>query len=114
MIQINIPDRPDTIQDLVFEGTDYKVNFTFFTRDSSWRISLFDFNGNTLLSGVKIIPDWFLMTNFHISQPSIPKGDFVCIKFTEDASEELGRDNLGQGKSFRLFYLTEEEMLNGI
>lgn len=114
MIQINLPDRPDTVQDLVFDGVDYKVRFTFFTRDLSWRMSFLDFNGSVILGGIKIVPSWLLLENSHISHPLAPAGDFICLKFSEDTSEALGRDNLGQDKSFRLFYLTEDEVTNGI
>ena len=79
----------------------------------AWYLDLVDFNGEDIISGVKIIPLQNL-TKKHLSVNTILDGDLWCMNI-KDSTTTINRGNFGTDKQFQLWYYSNEEMtLNGL
>ncbi|WP_034455987.1 phage baseplate plug family protein [Buttiauxella noackiae] len=103
---INVPDNDWSSQVVILGKSRYRLELKFKERLNRWYFSLFDNDGERLVTERKIIPGVFLTEPFSFEGF---EGALICeVQFGAD--EYPSRDNLGRGKAFELQYLTAEEM----
>lgn len=107
MDYIKIPDAPESTQILSLGGQEYIIKLTFNTADKHWRVSLLTLDNEEIISGLKIMPNQNLTWRYKYIG-GMPTGNLYCMRYKNDFSD-VGRDNLGLGKTYQLIYLTEQE-----
>ncbi|ODN41182.1 phage baseplate plug family protein [Piscirickettsia litoralis] len=106
MIEIPLSSKlPNYTQTTSLEGTAYKFDVRWNTRDETWRISIADTDGNAILSGLKLLPYSPLIQRYKLT--NFISGELVGIN-TANQYEPPTRNNLGT--DFKLFYLTQDEI----
>ena len=89
------------VMTIALDGVRYKLKFYFSFRQDIWFLDLQTDNQTDLLLGIKIVPEWGLISRFKIT--GLPPGDIIAI----DSSElqlPPGRDDFGLGRRVGLFY----------
>ena len=109
MININVPNFPESYQNISLEGVEYRLRLTYNTRDKHWRMSLLNLDNEEIISGIKIMPNQNLTWRYSYID-GMPPGNFYCLRLKNDYSD-VGRDNLGYDKTYQLFYMTQQEDL---
>jgi hypothetical protein len=107
MEYIKIPDNPESFQVISLSGQEYVVQLTYNTADAHWRLSLLDLNYKAIVAGLKVMPSQNLTWRYRYIE-GMPSGNIYCMRYKNDFSD-VGRDNLGLGKTYQLVYLTEQE-----
>jgi hypothetical protein len=107
-LKINIPDIPNSTQRISLEGVTYLLRLVFNTRSTSWHFNLSDELGDIIYDQTAIQHSQNL--SFRFRNEKTPLGDFFCLKI-EDTEEALGRDNFGNDKAYRLYYITPSEII---
>ena len=106
MIQIGVPDTPHSQQDLSLNSQFISLELTYNSRDARWRLNLYKDNA-IVFSGITIMEEQFLLANYSSTGFS---GELVCLRIKDD-NLPVGRDNLGVGKPYGLFYVTPAELV---
>lgn len=110
MLEIVVPDSAWSQQQITLGGDTFNIVFKFNNRDKGWRFDLFDLDDNEIISGIKIMPDQSLIERYKSTITSLPTGAIMCVKVKESDLTELGRNNLGVDKTYRLLWLTDAEV----
>ena len=76
--------------------------------NGAWYFDIADRNKTEIISGIKIIPSQNL-TSKYLSLSSSLGGDLWCVNVKDDTAD-IGRDNLGENKKFRLWYISNTEL----
>ena len=108
MLRINFPDSPYSSQNITVNRTTINLTLKFNVIDESWYLDVKSGSGAVdILSGAKLTPNRNL-TGRHLL-PSISGGDIWCLR-NKNTSERIGRDNVGKGKSYNLFWIPDAEI----
>ena len=107
MIQLEIPDIENSVQDLVLSSQRCTLEFNFNGTDKRWRLKL-SVEGEVILSGLTIMESGTLVSQYN---SSTFLGDIDCIR-TGGTKELVGRDNLGIGKPYGLYYFSPLELID--
>jgi hypothetical protein len=106
---IKVPDAPESTQVVALGGQEYTLRLTYNTADKHWRLDIQDLDGNTILSGLKVMPNQNLTWRYsHID--GMPEDDICCLR-QKNNFDDVGRDNLGDDKTYTLAYMTRDEYL---
>lgn len=89
-------------------GQTYNIVYTYNEIDESWRLSLYTYEGDVIIEGVKIMENEFLLGRYRLEL--FNHGDIACFRFSSNAKRPPTRDNLGIGKEHTLVYITNEEL----
>ncbi|OQY32023.1 MAG: hypothetical protein B6241_12415 [Spirochaetaceae bacterium 4572_59] len=109
---VNIPVFPEIasgfIQKIELGGIFYSLRIRWNTRSESWFLHVFDADGNPLITGKRLVPNYPL-TEIHSDRF---KGELIVLDKQNDLTDAvMTYENLG--KRFFLVYLSEEEA-NGL
>jgi len=74
------------------------------SRSESWYITVVD--GEFTLTGIKLVPDWLLLRQYHSFLPEL-EGDILVSKENLDVEDRITYENLNNG--WTLNYITAEE-----
>lgn len=105
-IYVNIPDSAYVGQDVTLGGTLYNFEFTYNSRDERYRLSIHT-DEVPVIEGMKLV------------EQTSPTGKYDLVNFdhgqlyvvrVQETSNQVGRDNIGSNKPYRLLYLTNEEI----
>ena len=95
------PNEPLVTQTTTMDGKDYILTFDWVGRDQKWYLKLSDADNNTIIAGIKLVPNIkLLLTNASLARPP---GDLVLL--TVDGLDPT-IDTL-QDATF--LYITEDE-----
>lgn len=89
------------------DGKTYSLTFRWNERLASWHMSLATSAGVTILSGVRIVPEYLLLATYQYL-PGLPPGDFAVINLDANAPGGITFDNFGS--RFVLVYYSPEEL----
>lgn len=107
---LEIPTTANEELETSLAGIAYKFIYTFNTRDSRWRLSIYK-DGSPVILGLKIVENVSLLSQYLLDD--FDHGDIFCIRSKDDGNP-VGFDNLGIGKAYELVYLSNEELESGI
>lgn len=99
-------DKPEGTVRVRLDGTPFRLNFKWNTRDEYWALSLYRDDGTALVEGMRLAIGVNLLRQFVGS--TMPPGGLVLVD-PGGRNEELDRDALESGR-LQLVYLTEDEM----
>lgn len=76
-------------------------------RTESWVVDVYEDDGITpIILGLTMRRDQNLTGRYVL--PSLVEGDLFCLK-VKSGTEKLGLDNIGRGKTFGLYWISDEE-----
>lgn len=104
---IKIPNSAWHTQDITVGGELIRLTLKYNTSDEMWYLDLANASGNTLLNGVKVMPNQSL-TKRYKATVSLPDGNLWCVRRKNDFSPP-SRDNLGIGKTYELWWISSNE-----
>lgn len=103
---ILVPDTEWSSQTVTLGGTTFILELKYKQRTERWYMSLFDADGNPILSEKKLVQGQTLTGLYDIVGMY---GDIFCER-VYGLADYPTRDTLGLDKEFVLVYYTEEEM----
>ena len=96
IIQTFAGKNPRWKQSVDLSNVRYRLYFSWNTRMRSWFMSILDGDDNTLLGGVRLVPEIDLLAKYRASVPGLPSGIIsVLDRQSDPATAEITRDNLG-------------------
>jgi len=105
MLQVPFQDFPAFSETTALDGQVYRLTFRWNTRGQYWTLKVSQADGTPILSGIKLVPDYELISAYVDMGP--PPG----LLFVVNPSGQLytvTRDNLPSGE-IALVYMTEAE-----
>lgn len=99
-------ESPFFTEDLILDGTTYRLSFLWNTRAARWSLSLFDASAQALVEGIAVVLDQELLEQYPTQ--GLPPGQLYAV----DASGQLqtiGRDDFTLER-VSLVYVPEEEV----
>lgn len=103
---IKTPDSAWHSQDVTLSGRTYTITQKWNIRDNSWYIDIERPTGEALY-GLKVMPMQNL-TGRYKYKSFLDGGSLWCMRVKQDFSP-ITRDNLGVGKIYELWWLTDQE-----
>lgn len=105
MRRISVPDSANTETPVSLGGESYSFKFSFNSTNDKYYLDII-YQGVTIISGLKLIPNVYLLKKYALSNFS--HGDLIVVNMN-NTPDDVGRDNLGIGKPYELFYISNEE-----
>jgi len=102
VIKIEVPDKNDSVVGVTLDGEDFFLRFTYNHFGEYWSLGLMDKNGETLLSGTKIVPYAEILRYYRYR--TFPNGMFYVFSNVE----KIGRDSFKNGETDFLFISWDE------
>lgn len=107
MLLIRNPNSPNSRQTVTLGDNLVNLYFKFNIRNQSWYITIKDSsNENTILSGVKVMPNQNLTGRYILEELS--GGNLWCIRNSNNFSD-VGRSNLGEDKTYSVYWISSDE-----
>lgn len=109
--KIKILDTPYFDQEVTLSSQPYNLLMKYNQSDDSWYLTVRTKTKEVITSGLKLLPD----QNITYSRQYLdimPNGNLYCLRVKAN-DESLGRDTLGIGKTYELWWIptSEEEEL---
>lgn len=103
---ISFLDSSDILTTVTLDGNQYKIRMLWNDIGQYWTLSLRTVDNESLLEGIKCVPDFRLLRPYH--RPGIPAGELMIVAI--DASlQTVGRSDFVNSKA-KLVYVTEDEI----
>ena len=106
MQDIVFGDANDIVFKATLDGAVYKLRMLWNPFGGYWTLSIRQEDGRPLLSGIKVVPNYPLLRQYH--RPDVPPGEVMAIT-QDDSLAAIGRADFASGKVV-LVYVTEDEM----
>ncbi len=106
MQDISFLDANDIVFKATLDGAVYKLRMLWNSSGGYWTISVRQEDGSSLLEGIKVVPNYPLLWQYH--RPNVPPGELMAIT-QDDSLAAIGRADFASGKVV-LVYVTEDEM----
>lgn len=107
LVQLNIPDAPDTIFTTILDSVAYDIRLQWNPRDEAWYMYLAKQNNNFIFK-TKITTNIDLL-KIHRANNNCPKGILVAIDNMKFYGR-INRDGWSSGR-FSLYYVTEDSRI---
>lgn len=108
MVAIPFSDTASFTQEVTLDGTPFNLKLVFNTRGEFWTLSISDVENVVIVSGIKLVLDFALLTAYqHIV--ALPPGNLIV----NDPSGNRDRPAFGDftgDRGLELIYMTEEEL----
>lgn len=106
MITLQNPDHPDVNFSTSVEDTTFNIRQRWNGTSASWVFDFLTSEGQVIQRGCKGLQRLPLVTR---KRHLLPDGNFYVMPFTA-TTLQVGRDNFGPSKAFRLIWATSEEV----
>ena len=94
-------------QQIDLDGVVFFLAFQWNALNEFWTMNIFNINGNPIIYGIKIVPDFPLLS--FVGVDGMPKGNIICQNIV-DGETVIKRFDINQ--KFALIYYTEIEIQN--
>jgi hypothetical protein len=105
MITIPCKDYNDFVVEAELDEVTYFVRLSWNSHAQAWFLSLENANNDLLLSGVRIVTNALLLSQYHHLE--IPGGELIAVAV--DDRTEIGRNDLINGQ-VELVYMSSDEL----
>lgn len=105
MRRIPVPDSANPTITVSLGGKTYNFTYSFNSISGRYYLDI-SYQGNLIIPSLKLLPNTYLLKKYALSDFS--HGDLILINIGS-TTEEAGRDNIGIGKPYELFYVSNEE-----
>lgn len=102
----DLPLEYDFVIDAELDNEPYKIRFRWNEKDNCWTFSLKDELNNSIIEGVKIVPNYPLLRRF--KREGFPQGEFTAIVL-DNKKESIGYEDFYNG-SASFLYTTADEL----
>tara|TARA_R110000851_G_scaffold74984_3_gene165297 strand:- start:548 stop:892 length:345 start_codon:yes stop_codon:yes gene_type:complete len=109
-VSITIPDASNFDMEVSLSGETYNFQLNYNSVVGRYSLGI-GYQGVSLIRGLLMIED--TSPTFKYDLPLLSSGELLVVKFKEDENI-CGRDNFGNGKSYELVYVTNEEIEEAI
>ena len=92
-------------EEIDIDNNTYFLTFDWNSREESWSIKIADADENTILSDIKIVSNYELISIF--TDERLPKGQLFCLDMVGNG-DKINQTELGD--RYKLLYLTAEEV----
>lgn len=99
------PGEPLYQERVRLEDRDYIFRFDWSNREKRFYVSIFDQDEEPLLQGLKVTPNWDLLSRHH-SNPIVPSGSLIPVDLESGGVPPTFDDF---GVRVRMFYYTSDE-----
>lgn len=106
---IKVPNAPYESEEVVLAKKTYNLLFKFNDSDKNWYITIRDTELNTLVAGIKVLPNQNLTRDYRYLN-IFSDGDIWCRR-SKATRSPLGRDNFGVGLSYELLWISSQEAI---
>ena len=96
---------PSFLENVILDDTVLNFRFLWNGRDLAWYMDILDSVNDPILSGIKVVNGWELITKY--TDIRLPQGAILVVSSIGDR-EVIGRD--GMVDNYSLIYFTEEEL----
>lgn len=111
IIPVHNDTRARWFSDIALDGQLYRLSFNWSTREDAWYLSIYLTDGVLLLGGIKLVPQYRLLQQYH-AITGLPPGDIFVADIQDNiVSAIITYANLGE--RFKVVYLTEAEIAAG-
>ena len=102
LLDLPTQDFPNYSYTTTLDGKEYKLNFRFDVRESSWYLKISKLDGNVLVSGIKMV-SWLDLI-FQYTKEDLPIGNLylIPVSSTYPTSPDITLQNLST--DFQLIY----------
>lgn len=107
MLSLFVSPESSSVSRVSLNNTIFYIELVWSTRESSWYFSLLDVDKEYIIQGVKLTFGVSPTTKIEVN----PLGGNLYILKTQDTTEDIGRNNFGQGLAYELIYLSTSEEL---
>ena len=107
MLKINFIDAPDLVVTIELEMTRYYLRLLWNDEGQYWTLSVRNEENQFLVEGIKVVPSYPLLSNYH--RPELPPGEFIVVC----KNDTLSRDAFIKNKA-TLIYMTKAEFYGTI
>lgn len=107
---VPVPPNPPSQVDINLSGQRYTFTYKFnplLGEGGRWRLDIQDSSGSYLCRGRTLIEKW--SPNAHLTDNGLPDG-ILYVTNVNNTEEPVGRNNLGLGKDYELWYYTNLEL----
>jgi hypothetical protein len=102
LIEIPFKARPAFIERVTFDDRSYYLYFTWNSRGEFWSFSIGLTEGEPIVSDIKLILDFDLLSPF--KNPELPQGKLFIID-TIGNQNEIGRDDFNNERKLSIQYI---------
>jgi hypothetical protein len=106
MLKINFIDYPSYTNEVILDNKSYIFKFVWNTRGEFWTLSILDTDKNIILSGVKFVLNYSLLSDYY--HLDIPKGSLYVIDLT-DNNNKIAFEDFNNERQLSLIYATEAD-----
>ena len=105
---LQVPDNSADIINTSLEGISYDIKYRFSSREKRWYFDMYLEGGVAIKLGVKVMENQSLVSRYILDDF---KGEIICFRKKDTQPlEDVGRDNLGIGKTYELIHFTSAEI----
>lgn len=105
MMRLPVLDANDSLLEVEFEGDVFFLRMSWNSEGEFWSLGLEDYTHNTILAGVRVVPDSPLLGMFR--NLPVPKGEIYAVLFDTTRQDFLRNDFLDG--SAELIYVASDE-----
>lgn len=105
MATIEIPvngNLSSQVMSIPLDGVRYTLRVYYVFREQSWTLDILTDRGTDILTGIKLVPDWPLISRYQVANK--PPGEFYAVD-TSGQGRPAGRDDFGRTRRVRLRYV---------
>jgi len=108
MITIPFKSKPAFIERVPFDNVYYFLYFTWNSRGEFWSFSIGLIEDEPIVSDIKLILDFDLLSPFRI--PELPQGNLLIVD-TINNQAEIGRYDFENERKLSIIYIEKDEVL---
>ena len=105
MKSIPFSKAPDFSESVILDLGVWLLRFQWNSDFGFWSMSLSNATG-PVIDGIRIVPNLRLLQSH--AKDNLPDGDLILLS-PNGSTEPVGRDNIGDGLAYKLYYLTSDE-----
>ncbi len=106
MREIVVNSAPNSVQSVVLDGLSYRFEFVWNSRGEYWTLSIRDEDNNSLLSGMKLVSNYELISLY--PDRGLPQGELYVID-NYQSGQKPDRTGFRDGR-YTLVYIEESEL----
>ena len=104
---IPINNLPSSEVTVTLSGNAYNLETIWNTRAQGWYMAVSDKDKNLIIDFERITANQQIVSQ---NRENFPDGQLIAYPIRTAPDEVMGRDNFGVGKSFEVWYFTNEEL----
>ncbi|NBI43467.1 hypothetical protein GVX76_08210 [[Haemophilus] felis] len=106
MITVPIPNLNDSLLEVELDDEIFFLHFSWNSTGEFWTMAIENAYNDEILTGVKLLPDRFLLQQFN--EETLPLGDFIVVR--EDEQQAVGREDFFAKRAVLIYVGVDDEL----